>query len=86
MYSIENTPDSDVARVTVDRQILERGSQTFESAAMAAFSPLGSALFKARGVRKIEIAGKTIVVTKEAGSTWEGVLAELKKTLDWYFA
>jgi tryptophanase len=86
MYSIENTSDPHIVRVTVDHHIMDRGSQTFDSAAMAAFSPLASELFKVSGIRRVELGRNTIVLTKSTSSSWESVKSALEKTLASYFA
>ena len=86
MYSIESTGDPHTIKVTVSRRILERGSETFESAAMAAFSPLASALFGVAGIRRVELSRSAILLTKAAGSDWAVVRPLLEKTLASYFS
>ncbi len=86
MFTTNQTSDAHTLAFTVDRDILDRGSQTYESASMAAFSPLASALFGVAGVARVELSRNQITITKDPSLDWKTVLPDLEAMLRSYFA
>ena len=68
----EQTPNPNARKFTVvGKQVVEKGSLSFNSKAEAEASPLGSALFLVVGVRSIFAVKDFVTVTKEDNADWD---------------
>jgi Fe-S cluster biogenesis protein NfuA len=73
-----------VCRFTVDRA-LYIGTKTVEGHAEARGTPLAEKLFEIEGVRKIQLIGRLLVVTKSDGVGWDAITARVEAVLTAYF-
>jgi hypothetical protein len=83
--SITPTPNPNSMKFTLDRQVIDKGSKTYDSANEAAVHPLASALFKIAGVKSVFMLNNFITVTKDVAADWKALVPDLEKAVRSHF-
>jgi Fe-S cluster biogenesis protein NfuA len=65
--------DPESCKFTVDRVILPEGCARFSDAEQAQISPLAQKLFGISGMGRIDLYGKTVMVTKKSVEGWRAI-------------
>lgn len=83
---VEDTPNPDSRKFTVNRRIMTGGSATFERAAADAAPPLARMLLEIPGVKRVFFIDTFCTVTRVAGTEWDALVEEVGRRLQAYFA
>ena len=80
--SVRPTPNPDALMFRIDgAQAVPSGLLAFHSAAEAAESPLGAALFALRGVASLLVVPAFVTVTKRPDVAWDPLAAQVERLL-----
>jgi Fe-S cluster biogenesis protein NfuA len=78
----ESSPaDPHSLRLVVERDVQAGAGATFSSAAAAQGAPLALSLFAIPGVKKIDVAGAVVAVTKTADSDWSVLKPQIAQAI-----
>lgn len=79
------TPNPNSMKFTLDRQVVESGSESYMNAEAAEKSPLASALFKLNGVASLFMLGNFITVNKAPEAAWDDLVPQVEEALRAHF-
>lgn len=80
------TPNPNSMKFTVNRTVLEKGTKTFSSKAVAAEHPLAKSLFDLPGVQMVFFMGNFISVTRDPNSDWNVLAPAVEKKITEHYA
>lgn len=80
------TPNPNSMKFTLNRQVVESGSESYMDADAAKESPVAAALFKLEGVASVFMLGNFISVNKVPEAAWEQLVPQVEETLRSHFA
>lgn len=65
------TPNPNSLKFSVNRTVVESGSESYMDAEAANESPLAKAIFQVQGVASVFMLGNFVTVNKQADAAWE---------------
>ena len=83
---VSDTPNPDSRKFVVNRDLVTEGSATFEQPPREGDPHLARMLLEVPGVKRVFLIRSFCSVTREPGSPWDAVQAEVGRRLQAYFA
>ena len=85
-FQTQPTPNPNSLKITSDGSLfIEKGMESFNSAAEAAEHPLGSRLFAIDGIANVFVLPAFLTLTKTPDTDWDAILPAAKDVLSAYF-
>lgn len=80
--TIEDTPNPDAMKFTVNRELTPNRTRSFASADQAAADPLAAALFALPGVTNVMYVNDFVTVNKAGKAKWKTLTKQVKEVLE----
>lgn len=78
---VQNTPNPNAIKITLDRKLTDGKSRTYTTAAAAAGDPLASRLLAIPGITTVFVLNDFITLTKAADAKWDALLGSIEDAL-----
>lgn len=75
------TPNPTAYKFSLDRPVIESGSQTYASAAAAAAHPLAAAIFAVSGVASVFLLKNFVTVTRAPDARWQDLVPAVEEAI-----
>jgi hypothetical protein len=82
----EPTPNPNSFKFSLDRVVIDRGSQSFRSPREAEQSPLAKRLFAVPGVQGLFLLNNFITVTREPDQDWDAIVPQVEAAIRDHYA
>lgn len=79
---IEQTPNPNTMKFTLNRVVAEGGSVSYDSPQEAEGSPLAKKLFEVKGVKSLFLLQNFITVARDPSANWHDVVPQVKKVIE----
>ena len=78
---VEETPNPNSLKISVNRMIWEGRAQTFSSPEQALTSPLARDLLAVPGVKSVFFLRDFVTISREPGAAWESIAPQVETIL-----
>lgn len=82
---VQATPNPNSMKFTLNRVVVERGSQSFFRQEQAEISPLGRQLFAIPGVRSVFMVANFVSVGRDPARDWSEIVPRVREALGEHF-
>jgi hypothetical protein len=78
---VQNTPNPNAIKITLDRKLTEGTSRTYSGPAAAADDPLAGRLLAIPGITTVFMLNDFITLTKSADANWNALMGSIEAAL-----
>jgi hypothetical protein len=82
---VQATPNPNSLKFTLNRVVVEKGSQSFFRQEQAEVSPLGRQLFAIPGVRSVFMTSNFVSIGREPARDWNEIVPKVQQALREHF-